>query len=92
MTKEQREECERIAESSVNRNILELHEADARVRKFKEGYATGVTSERKRAQVLVEALEFYKKIDNYPYAPLGRSPGYHAEQALSSYQKGTSDE
>lgn len=57
------EQIERKAEKSIRRDMYELHEADARVRHFKDG----ANSLKPLILELVEALEFYADVESWEY-------------------------
>lgn len=93
MTTEQKtlsEIRDNFAERSVHRDMLELTEADARVRHYKIGFDHGVAEMKKRVQVLVGALEHYSSdivVFTLPHMGPVTVSGTKAKEALQEYKK-----
>jgi len=84
VTKEQRDEMITLAHDFCERHYLGSREYTNKALGFEAGFTAGVESEKKRAQVLIEALE---SIDGYKRYML-RVTVEQIDNAIAQYQKG----
>jgi len=94
MTKEQREEMERLAHDFCERHHLGSHEYPNKAIGFQAGFTAGVESEKRRAQVLVKALELILARSKEGYVSFCGlpEPEDKAVKSLAQYKKGGGDE
>ena len=77
------EKRDELAENSVNRNFYELHESDARVRHYKNGFDAACSLLLHEIEKLIYALQFECENRCAPQNPC------NAQEAIQSWQRFT---